>query len=335
MLFLAAVICCCSSSEVEKKKEKSNIKNNPGHYVAVSPHFNLSEIKHIGEPALKGVNKRYFWRTLETSKNEYDLSWIEEDLEFCSKNNKQLVVFLCDRSFWIKGAMPTYLKEYEWKNEGGGFCPIRWHPEFVNRFLAIGRAIGDRFDAHPNFEGIAIQETALDLTEEDVLRYDYSPDKYRDALISILNGLQNAMPQSHVFWYQNGLHDNSRHLRQIADSLSGGKIVMGGPDILPYRRWLRHTYKIYKEYKNELTLFCSAQDDSYKHHKNDIRITEKRPIHEEGYLTMEDIFLYGRDSMHIKYLFWNNYYDGIENGGRTFDDAIEVIKKYPTFNTSS
>jgi hypothetical protein len=47
---------------------------------------------------------------------------------------------------------------------------------------------------------------------------------------------------------------------------------------------------------------------------------------------MENIFLYGRDSMHINYLFWTYYYEGTEKGERSFDDAIEVIQKYPTFN---
>ena len=332
-LSLGMTILYGSSCHQNNKTKKSNVKFNPGHYVAVGPYFDLSEIKYLNEPTLQGVNKRYYWRTLETNKDEYDLSSIEQDLNYCSTHNKQLVVFLIDKSFWIKGAMPTYLKEYELHNEGGSFCPIRWNPEFVSRFLALGKAIGDRFDSHPNFEGVAIQETALDISEEDLLRHNYTPEKYRDALLSILNGLQNAVPQSQVFWYQNGMYKNSGHLRQIADSISGTKVVMGGPDILPHRRWLRHTYKIYKEYKNDLTLFCSAQDDSYKHHKNDIRFTQKHPIHEEGFLTMEDIFLYARDSMYINYMFWNYYYEGIEKGERSFDDAVEVIRKYPTFNT--
>ena len=227
LLSLLTLIIIFSSCQSDKTKKDTNHKYNPGHYVAVGPHFDLSEIKYLSEPALRGVNKRYFWRTLETNKNEYDLSWIEQDLEYCSRNNKQLVIFLCDKSFWIKGALPTYLKEYEWSQEGR-FSPIRWHPELVNRFIALGKAIGDQFNSHPNFEGIAIQESALDIPEDVLLRFDYTPEKYRDTLISILNGLQNAIPNSQVFWYQNGMHDNSGHLRQIADSISGGKIVMGG-----------------------------------------------------------------------------------------------------------
>ncbi|MEM6803634.1 MAG: hypothetical protein AAF696_19675 [Bacteroidota bacterium] len=308
-------------------------KFHPGHYVAVGPFFELSEVKHFEDSSVKGVNKRYFWRSLEPEKGRYNFSFIEEDLDYCSKNNKQFILFLCDRAFWKKGAMPKYLKELEWKNEGGGFSPIRWDPIYLERFIALGKAISDRFNTHPNFEGIAIQETSLDMPEDILASYDYTPIKYRDALSSILNEFSDSFSKSNIFWYQNGIGGNNKLIRQIADSISYREnIIMGGPDILPHRRWLRHTYKIYGDYKNKMKLFCSAQDDSYHHHKNDIRMSEKLPLHEEGYLSMEDIFLYARDEMHVQYIFWNHYYEDVVEGGRSFDDAIGVIQKYPVFN---
>ena len=152
ILPLALAIFCCLSCQ-EGENTKTGLKSHPGHYVAVGPFFDLSEIKHLDEIGIQGINKRYFWRTVEPNQGEYDFSSIEEDLDYCSKHNKQLIVFLCDRAFWIKGAVPPYLREHEWKNVGGGFSPIRWNPEFLNRFLAVGQAISDRFDTHPNFEG--------------------------------------------------------------------------------------------------------------------------------------------------------------------------------------
>ncbi|MTB51168.1 hypothetical protein [Lewinella sp. W8] len=300
----------------------------------MGPHFDLTEIKHLDEPAVRGVNKRYFWRTLEPGKGEYDLSSIEEDLAYCAEHDKQLIVFLCDRSFWIRGAMPAYLKAYEWEHEGGGgFTPARWHPEYLARFTAMGEAIAQQFDGHPNFEGIAIQETALDMPEAGLAKFNFSPEKYRDALYLILDTLTASFPNSQVFWYQNGIQGSNALIREIADSISVKEnIVMGGPDVLPHRRWLRHTYKIYGDYREKLTLFCSVQDDSYRHHKNDVRLSEKQPVHEEGYLTMEEIFLYAKEEMHVQYLFWNHYYEGLERGERSFDEAIEVIRANPAFN---
>ena len=77
-----------------EKTNNSQVKFNPGHYVAVGPSFDLSELKYLNEPAVRGLNKRYYWRKLEQKKGEYDLSSIERDLDFCATNDKQLIVFL-------------------------------------------------------------------------------------------------------------------------------------------------------------------------------------------------------------------------------------------------
>ncbi len=332
-LFVIVFLLLSSSSQNNGKVNKNELKFNPGHYVAVGPSFPIAEIKHLAVPAVIGVNKRYYWRTLELEKGVYDFSSIKSDLQFLESNDKQLIVFLIDRSFWKKGAMPKYLSEYEIQYDHG-FCPIRFHPYVVERFVALGKAIGEHFDRHPNFEGVAIQETSIDLSDEDLKRFDYTPEKYRDALITILNGLQDGMPNSLVFWYQNGMYENPELLRKVAESVSDSRVIMGGPDILPYRRWVRMSYPKYDEFKNRLTLFCSAQDDSYMHHRNDIRITTDEPIPDEGYLSMEDIFLFARDSLHVRYLFWTYYYEGVEYGARSYDDAIKVIQECPVFNRS-
>ena len=315
---------------------KRKIKYHPGHYVAVGPSYELSEIKFLNEQAVRGINKRYYWRTLEPEKGVYDFSSIENDLNYLRAYDKQLIIFLIDRTFWIKGAMPDYLSEYELNYEEGGYCPVRWHPVVVERLLALGRALGDKFDLHPNFEGMAIQESALDMSEEDYTKFGYTADKYRDALITILTGLQKELSNSHVFWYQNFMYqDDGHHLRQIAEEIKNSGIIMGGPDILPYNRWYnKMSYPMYREYQGSIPLFCSAQDDSYKHYKNDIRVAVREPMDENGYLTMEEIFLFARDSLHVRYLFWNYYYGETDNAERSYDDAIKVIRKYPTFNNT-
>ena len=313
------------------------VKFHPGHYVAAGPSYDLPGIRYLDDPAVRGVNKRYYWRLLEPERGVYDFSSIEEDLRYLAAHEKQLVVFLVDRSFWIKGAMPDYLSGYEIDYGEGGFCPVRWDPVVVDRFLALGKALGERFDADPNFEGIAIQETSLDLAEEDYEKFNYTTDGYRDALITLLTGLKHDLPRSHVFWYQNFFdNEEGNHIEQIAEAIKDSGIFMGGPDILPYNRWYnKKSYPLYDEFKNSITLFCSAQDDSYRHHKNDIRVALEEPVPAEGYLTMEEIFLFARDSLHVRYLFWNYYYEGTEVGERSYEDAIRVIRKYPIFNDST
>jgi len=329
IIILIQLLSCSTKKQIEISPER---KFNHGHYVALN-WGEVSKIKYLDEPAVIGVNKRYNWRILEPEEGEYDFSEIENDLEYLSKLDKQLIVFIIDKSFWIKGALPSYLSEYDIRVGEYEYGTIRWHPEVVERYVALGKALGTKFDSHPNFEGLAVQESALGLPEETYAQFDYTPEKYRDALITILTSLKEALPNSNVFWYSNFMNENDGHLRQVADAIEEYKIFMGGPDILPYNRWISiMSYPMYEEYKDRLILFCSAQDDSYMHHKNDIRVGEIEPVHEEGYLTMEEIFLFARDSLHVRYLFWNYFYEKPAPGVRSYDDAIEVIRKYPSFN---
>lgn len=329
--FLLLLIIIFIGSTVISQK-----KYNPGHYVAVTPDIEISEIKYLNEPSVKGVQKRYHWRILEPEKGKYDFSQIKHDLDFLARNGKQLIVFIIDVSYWKRSALPNYLAEYDSYSENEGWCPIRWHPEVIERFIALGEALGDFFDNHPNFEGVATQETSMGISKEGYEKFNYSHEVYVKALIETLRGLSKGIPKSNVFWYQNFLgdfDDGSRYLRQIADSIIDTGIILGGPDILPYRKGIKNiSYPMYSDYKDKYTLFCSVQDCSYKHHKNDTVLHMIEPVHEEGYLTMEEIFKYGRDSLHLNYIIWNYYYDGEDKGHRSFDDAIEVIKKYPKFN---
>jgi hypothetical protein len=45
---------------------------------------------------------------------------------------------------------------------------------------------------------------------------------------------------------------------------------------------------------------------------------------------MEEIFLFARDKLHVKYLFWScTYHSG--TGAFNYDDAVAVMRKYPSF----
>jgi hypothetical protein len=339
-LFLGAVLIAvalssCAHQSARGARTSGVVKYTPGHYVAVGRGTTeeISRVEYLDEPAVKGVSKRYFWRTLEPEKGEYDFSQIESDLEYLEGRGKQLIAFIMDASFTAMSALPPYLSDYDVSSDSGGHSPVRWNPYYGERLIALGNALGEQFDSRASFEGLAVQESSLGITDDNRVTYGYTPEKYRDALIRILCGLQEALPRSHVFWYSNFLPDNNGYLYQIADAIEGKGIYMGGPDILPYRRQLSGvSYPMYDRYKDRLTLFCSAQGDSYRHYRNDTSVDEVEPVDEGGYLTMEEIFLFARDSLHVRYLLWDYEYEGIAQGYRTFDDAIAVIRAYPTFN---
>ena len=338
MHFLAT--SCSSSNEneaifTETATDPTATKNkNPGHYLAVKEDFELSELKFLKEPAIKGVIKRYFWKDLETEKGVYDLSKIENDLAFLNNLNKQLIVFITDKSFFGASVLPEYLKNYEITNEKIT-VPKRWESFVIYRTILLGNSITEKFDNRLNFEGVALQESALSLPAAILETNGYTPEKYRDALIETINGIEKKAKQSQVFWYMNFLPGNNDYLAEIVNNLTSKNIVLSGPDILPYRLGLKDiTYPLYEKFKDQFYLGCSVQWDSYKHHKNDTTFLarDSAPIHEEGYIELKEIFAFGRDRLFLNYVFWSYFENPPVEDAFDTEDAVEVIRKNPEFN---
>jgi hypothetical protein len=333
-LVLVAALAMAANDTVRGAEPAA--KRHPGHYAAVDEPDEIRSIRHLGEPALRGVSKRYSWADLEPRKDAYDLDAIKSDLGLLKAHNKQLVVFITDKTFRRgKNPLPSYLAEYALPN-GRGITAMRWDPVVIGRFVALNRALARAFDDEPNFEGVAFQESALMIGPELRKERGYTPEKYRDALIQMLTESSQAFRRSQVFWYMNHFEGGDQYLGDIAKAVIGSRVVMGGPDILPYRRRLQATYQLYEKFNGRLPLFCSAQDDSYRHDKNDSRnmgnaaVTRNLPPPAEGYVPMEQIFLFARDKLHVNYLFWSyTYHAG--TGAFNYDDAVAVMRKYPSF----
>ena len=109
---------------------------------------------------------------------------------------------------------------------------MRWSPLVVDRLNALIKAMG-KFDSHPNFEGIATQETSLGFDSTILKANGYTPEKYRDAYINVLSAATTSLPTSRVFWYQNFFVGNQSYIGQIAAAVAPKGVVMGGPDVMP------------------------------------------------------------------------------------------------------
>lgn len=308
------------------------MKYNPGHYLAVNQHYDLNEFEFLDEPAVVGINKRYNWRDLEPDSGVYDFSEILHDLDLLKTYDKKLIVFFIDKSFDGSQIMPDYLSEHTIV-ENKIVVSNRWDSYIVERMLLMADTLASLIDSTDYFEGIAIQESALSLSKEALDMNNYTPEAYRDALILTLNGLSERFTNSRVFWYMNFFPWKQDYLYEVIDNLTYDNPVICGPDILPYRVGLeRITYPVYYHYYGKIPLGCSVQWSGYQHHKNDTTINEES-LHPEGYIKMEEIYKFGRDSLKLNYIFWQyiNYLGGDKNN---IYDAMELIRKDPVFNCS-
>lgn len=307
-------------------------KFNPGHYATLESNYTMEELQELLKTqGLAGVQLRYAWASLETEKGEYDFSRIETALAAAANLKKHLIVFFVDKSFQAgKRNTPEYLwEEYtipsgRSRNGERGFISKRYDDYVVERILALMGAMAKKFDDHPWFEGVSFQESAIGLTKENMEKYGYTPEKYRDALIDILIGMKQRFKSSQVFWYMNFLEGGRAYISDVAAAIAPHKILMGGPDILPDSKVLnKMAYPFYEEFKDELLLFCSVQYDSYRHQHADENA-------ETTYWTLEEIYLWGRENLYIDYCFWNVPGKPMAEGAYDWDDAKPVILKYQT-----
>ncbi len=302
-------------------------KYHPGHYVSIG----RAEAPNGFGPALSkgitGVQMRYRWAQLEPEPDHYEFGPIARDLDAAKSAGVQLVVLIEDKSFTDDAPTPAYLNEkYAVRNHNRGFSALRWDPFVLDRLQHLVAKLGAQFDCNPNFEGIGFQETSPGLDDSSLDASGYTPEKYRDALIGLLRSAANSVPRSRVFWYMNFLPRNQKYIGDIASSVVGTGVVMGGPDILPDNRALqKRVYPYYDEFRGRLKLFNSMQHNSYRHRHggNDSN---------GSYWSMEDLFQFARNKLHVDYIFWDYHPQRVPPDSHNWDDAREVIARYPTFN---
>jgi hypothetical protein len=304
----------------------ATLRFHPGHYIALNEGDGQAAMILALRPGVTGVHKRYYWRDLEPSPGQYDFSAIASDLQLLADHGLQLVVMIQDKTFGDVRPTPDYLRDYTVPTSQGGYCAARWSPYVVSRLSALIGKLGERFDAHPNFEGIALQESSIGLTPEVELASGYTPEGYRDALIRLLEEARASLPSAQVFWYMNFLEGNNAYLADIAEAVAPYRIAMGGPDVLPDNASLnRHAYPLYERFQGRMTLFGSIQYVSYRAPHVDSSYATK-------YWTMQELFDFARIRLHASYLFWTRKLKSDPPDSYNWLDALPVIAGNPNFN---
>jgi hypothetical protein len=328
-------------------------------------------------PGVRGVQVRFLWSDLEPTAGTYSFGTVKAtypdpertvraDLWRARQNNSNLIIMIEDRTFdghpdrsppvAPTNPMPADLRTSEYValvttgagsgDSNTGYTAIRWNTTVQTRFRALIQALGNAFDADPNWYGIAFQETAIGLTAQQRTDTGYTDVLYRDAITDNLKKASDAFPTSRTFWYTNFFPTPAQDFRleEIADTIKtyrGGNhgIIMGGPDILPDNATLNE--RVYPRFGpppvgswGELPLFNSMQFDSYAHNHTTSAPPDTRVPGATWTLgsrwTMDHLFRWSRDSLHLNYVMWENNQG---TGWKFISDASNVIAANPTFNT--
>jgi hypothetical protein len=305
----------------------TNRKFHPGHYTVMLPANSTQQyMQDTLRPGMVGIMKRYKWRQLEPTKGNYDFSKIQSDLNWAQSYGMQVIIMVEDKTFTLERPNPGYLDYVSPRNSSGGYTMVRWDPTVVARYKALVAAMGNRFDSHPNFEGVAVQESSLGFSSSALNNLKYTPEKYRDALIGTFNYALTVMPRSRLFWYQNFLARNQSYIGSVAAAVGPKGMVMAGPDTLPdHDALVDKSYPFFDQFRGKMHLGIQVEGICY------------RALHETAgystkYWTMSELFRYARDELHVNYMFWVRVPKPTPSDSYDWFDALPVVKNNQYFN---
>lgn len=189
---------------------------------------------------IEGAQLKYTWKQLERGKDNYTFDNIRHDLAFLNAKGKRLFIQVQDSSFSLDIVpFPKYLlndpryhggaeKQYNVESDDVehakpyGWVARRWDPAVRDRFQKLLFALGKEFDG--KIEGINLPETAVDIVESGTLSPKrFSPQVYRDAIVSNMTVLKQAFPKSVAMQYANfnargeGRHDSGISAEHLSE----------------------------------------------------------------------------------------------------------------------
>ena len=276
----------------------------------------IIEKSFLDTPAFEGAQLKYTWRELEPEKDYYDFSSIRKDLAFLTANGKKLFIQLQEVSFDAKWKLvPDYLQTAEY--HGGvaqqydndvdeqhpriaGWVARRWDPAVQARFHKLLDALGKEFDG--KIEGINLPETSVVFGESGKLfPQGYTPEVYRDAIITNMKALKRAFPKSVVIQYANFMpgewlpDDDKSYLRTVYKEARNLSVGVGGPDLLPFRWGQRnHSYPLIKASAGSIPTGVAVQDGNYA--------DEDRRTHKHA--TVAELVKFATEQLNVDYIFW-------------------------------
>ena len=272
----------------------------------------LKDATFLDVPAFEGAQISYSWRQLEQGKDQYEFSFIREDLPLLQSHGKKLWVQLQEVSFNPNRInVPKYLLN-DPKYNGGvdqqisdrkgdddhpvreGWVARRWDRAVQDRMYKLFAALAKEFDGR--IAGINTDETSIGFgTTGKLFPKGFTPEAYRDATIANMKELKRAFSQSIVMVYANFMPGGRTHLEAVYRAARESNIAVGGPDLLPFRPFQRaNSYPLIRQSAGKVPTGLAVQDGNY----GDLDPkTQKRA-------TVNELLKFATDELKLDYVFW-------------------------------
>jgi hypothetical protein len=229
----------------------------------------------ISTPGVVGIQKLYFWKSLESKQGEYDFSEVMADIEVLASANRKLILQLQDRSFSKANRVvpeylddPRYITDQGDTDSEGGWVAKQWNSEVRQNFQNLIAALGRDLDG--KVAAINLPETSTDL-ESSMLNRAFI-ELYFQAAMKNIRFLNNAFRRSQAVQYVNffpevpGRGDQTAEFFEKLFSASAREgFAVGGPDTLPCRPGQMYaSYPYFNKFSKKVTTFMAVQSPNYK-----------------------------------------------------------------------
>lgn len=279
----------------------------------------IHERSFVDTKGFEGAQIKYTWRELEPDKDRYDFSKVQEDFGFLTRNGKRLFIQLQDSSFdeTILN-VPEYLKRESEFNGGAdrqyqvsgekdekpvpaGWVARRWDAAVRARFQKLLKELGREFDGQ--IEGINLAETSVDFGETGKLYPSgFTPELYRDAIMTNMAAAKAAFPRSVVMQYANFMpgewlpESDKGLLKSVFARAKELRVGVGGPDLLPYKPGqMKHSYPLIRAAAGDVPTGVAVQWGNYEH--RDPRTGKQ--------VAITELVNFAQEYLNADYVFWS------------------------------
>ncbi|MBP6365867.1 MAG: beta-galactosidase [Nitrosomonas sp.] len=319
-----------------------SVKWHPGHYYTImgygkdNPKYMTQIYNELKKtPVLRGIQVRYLWAELEKTEGVYDFTSIDRQLGELAAQGKRLVIQVQTKSFnpaWR--LIPDYLKAT--KYEGGqfafstygkkihkGYNIKLWNLQVRDRLSALFRALGERYNSHPYFEGIGMIETALGQPIDPVssIQIDQFYNNLLDVHRQMRSQFPNTMTIQEVNYPRSILESFIYKLKEMGTGLSSPDIFLDdsglhskGTDSVP-----KGIYHYYPKLSGIVPLAPQVMASNYVNTRHDS--TGRRP-------TIPELLSFAQNRLKANYIFW-------ARSPEDFPKVLEILSRLSLVNDPS
>lgn len=317
VLILLCQSCATTSSHVPSRTTAA--ENLVHHYVYFGrDREHISDSGFLTTPRLEGAQLLYGWNELQPSKGVYDFSPIRNDLGFLKSKGKKLFVQIQATTFNpARAAIPKYLLsdpkfhggvvyQYDEQGKPAGRVVMLWDSNVRSEFQKLLKSLAEEFDG--KIEGIALQETAIDVTREgQPLPLEFTPSNYRDAVLSDMRALRKCFKHSATIQYANSMPGESLpdedhgYLRSVFSFAEKNEVGVGAPDLMPENKYYRNNgYKLIHELPSgKIPIGIAVQDGNYIGKTDD-----DGPAPATWPDIVPQLADFAQNFLHVNYIFW-------------------------------